>query len=135
MIKYNLLTISQIYELELAVIMYKYHKNIQPHQQQNIFKMNNSQIKTRSHSKIIMNYCKFTTSQQSIKFAGPKLWLKVPTNIKKSTSTKIFATKMKKHILTTAQYSTKTAVEAVSFLIIITGVTTSNRCHHTKLHK
>ena len=96
MIKYNLLTISQIYELELAVLMYKYHKNILPHQLQNIFKMNNSQIKTRSHSKIIMNYCKFTASQQSIKFAGPKLWLKVPTNIKKSTSTKIFATKMKK---------------------------------------
>ena len=103
MIKYNLLTISQIYELELAVLMYKYHKNILPHQLQNIFKMNNSQIKTRSHSKIIMNYCKFTTSQQSIKFAGPKLWLKVPKNIKKSTSTKIFATKMKKYILTTAQ--------------------------------
>ena len=105
MIKYNLLTISQIYELELADLMYKYHKNILPHQLQNIFKMNNSQIKTRSHSKIIMNYCKFTTSQQSIKFAGPKLWLKVPTNIKKSTSTKIFF------------------------------VTTSNQCHHTKLHK
>ena len=102
-IKYNLLTISQIYELELAVLMYKYHKNKLPHQLQNIFKMNNSQIKTRSHSKIIMNYCKFTTSQQSIKFAGPKLWRKVPANIKKSTSTKIFATKMKKYILTTAQ--------------------------------
>ena len=58
MIKYNLLTISQIYELELAVLMYKYHKNILPHQLQNIFKMNNSQIKTRRHSKILMNYCK-----------------------------------------------------------------------------
>ena len=31
-IKYNLLTISQIYELELAVLMYKYYKNILPHQ-------------------------------------------------------------------------------------------------------
>ena len=97
--------------------------------------MNNSQIKTRSHSKIIMSYCKFTTSQQSIKFAGPKLWLKVPTNIKKSTSTKIFAKKMKKHILATAQLSTKTAVEAVSFSIIITSVTIRNQCYHTKLHK
>ena len=33
---------------------------------------NNSQIKTRSSSKIIMNSCKFTTLQPSIKFAGPK---------------------------------------------------------------
>ena len=31
MTKYNLLTISQIYELELAVLMYNYHKNILPH--------------------------------------------------------------------------------------------------------
>ena len=65
MTNHNLLTISQIYELELAVLMYKYHKNILPYQLQNIFKMNYSQIKTRRSSKIIMNYCKFTTSQQS----------------------------------------------------------------------
>ena len=59
---YNLLTISLIYEMELAVSMYKYHKNILPHELQNIFKMNNFKIKTRSSSKIIMNCCcKFTT--------------------------------------------------------------------------
>ena len=76
MTKYNLINISQIYELELAVLMYKYQKNILPHEPQNIFKVNNFQIKTRSSGKNIMKYYKVTTSQQAIKFARVKSWLK-----------------------------------------------------------
>ena len=44
MTKYNLLAISQIYELELAALMYIYHKNILPHKLQNIFKMKSARI-------------------------------------------------------------------------------------------
>ena len=48
MTKCNLLTISQIYEMQFAVLMVKYHKNILPYELQSMFKMNNSQIKTIS---------------------------------------------------------------------------------------
>jgi len=99
MMKYGLLTIEQIRELELPVLMYRYHKNLLPYEIQNLFETNNSQIKTRSNSQIIKNLCKYTTSQQSIKFAGPKSWIKIPKNIQNCSFTKAFVKNMKKYIV------------------------------------
>jgi len=81
--------------------MYRCHKNLLPYKLQNPFQTNNSQIKTRSNSKIIKNLCKYTTSQcwQSIKFAGPKSRIKIPKNIQNSSFTKAFVINMKKYFV------------------------------------
>ena len=90
MIENKLLAIRQLYNTEIAIVMYKYKKNFLPDALQNLFQIKTSQIKTRSNSQIVSSSFKTTISQQSIKYVGPKVWNALPIEIKNSNSLALF---------------------------------------------
>ena len=53
MIKNELLNIQQLYENEIAILMYKFQKRTLPFPIQQLFQLKPGQIKTRSDSQII----------------------------------------------------------------------------------
>ena len=74
MIKNELLNIQQLYESEIAILMYKFQKRTLPIPIRQLFQLKPCQIKTRSDSQIISSCFRTTVCQQSIKFIGPKIW-------------------------------------------------------------
>ena len=56
MIENKLLTIRQLYNTEIAIVMYQYKKNYLPEALQNLFQIKTSQIKTRSSSQIVSSF-------------------------------------------------------------------------------
>ena len=82
MIKNELLNIQQLYESEIAILMYKFQKRTLPIPIQQLFQFKPCQIKTRSDSQIISSCFRTTICQQSIKFIGPKIWNTLPQEIK-----------------------------------------------------
>ena len=82
MIKNELLNIQQLYESEIAILMYKFQKRTLPFLIQQLFQLKPYQIKTRSDSQIISLCFRTRVYQQSIKFIGPKIWNTLPQEIK-----------------------------------------------------
>ena len=68
MIKKKLLNIQQLYESEIAILMYKFSKRTLLFPIQQLFQLKPCQIKTRSDSQIISSCFITTVCQQSIKF-------------------------------------------------------------------
>ena len=73
MIKNELLNIQQLYESEIAILMYKFQKRTLPLPIQQLFQLKPCQTKTRSDSQIISSCFRTTVCQQSIKFIGFKI--------------------------------------------------------------
>ena len=93
----GLLTIKQVYHVELAIFMYKTVKKLHPVAILNLFQLKSSLVSTRSNSLYISPSYRLTKCQQSIKFSGPKIWSKLPTAIKEGKSLKSFSDKVKAH--------------------------------------
>ena len=91
----GLLTIKQMYQVELAIFMFRTVKKNHPNQ----FQSKSSRISTRSNSQYISPAYRLTVCQQSIKFSGPKIWSNLPNEIKECKSLKSFAIKVKAHFL------------------------------------
>ena len=102
MIKNELLNIQQLYESEIAILMYKFQKRTLPIPIQQLFQLKPSQIKTRSDSQIISSCFRTTICQQSIKFIGPKIWNTLPQEIKNCSTLVSFKNKLKIYYLTGA---------------------------------
>jgi len=100
MMKYDLFTIEQIRELELSVLMYRYHKNLLPYELQNLFQINNSEIITRINSKIIKNLCNTPLRSRLLNLLALNYGSKYPKNLQNINSTKAFVKNMKKYIVT-----------------------------------
>ena len=97
MIKNELLNIQhqQLYESEIAILMYKFQKRTLPIPIQQLFQLKPCQIKTRSDSQIISSCFRTTVCQQSIKFIGPKIWNTLPQEIKNCATLVSFKNKLK----------------------------------------
>ena len=67
----GLLTIKQIYQVEIAIFMYKTVKKSNPVALQNLLELKCSRMSTRSNSLHISPAYRLTLCQQSIKFCGP----------------------------------------------------------------
>ena len=81
MIKNELLNIQQLYESEIAILMYRFQKRTLPTPIQQLFQLKPCQIKTRSDSQHISSCFRTTVCQQSIKSIGPKIWNTLPQEI------------------------------------------------------
>ena len=103
----GLLNIKQIYQVELAIFMYKTVKKSHPIALQNLFQSKPSRISTRSNSLYIFPAYRLTVCQQSIKFSGPKIWSNLPSAIKSCKNLKSFSNKVKEHVLNTTEYEFK----------------------------
>ena len=90
MIKNELLNIQQLYESEIAILMYKFQKSTLPIPIQQLFQLKPCQIKTRSDSQIISSCFGTTVYQESIKFIGPKIWNTLPQKIKNCSTFSFF---------------------------------------------
>ena len=102
MIKNELLNIQQLYESEIAILMYKFQKRTLPIPIQQLFQLKPCQIKTRSDSQIISSCFRTAICQQSIKFIGPKIWNTLPQEIKNCSTLVSFKNKLKIYYLTGA---------------------------------
>ena len=102
MIKNELLNIQQLYESEIAILMYKFQKRSLPIPIQQPFQLKPCQIKTKSDSQIIFSCFRTTICQQSIKFIGPKIWNTLPQEIKNCSTLVSFKNKLKIYYLTGA---------------------------------
>ena len=89
MIKNELLNVEQLYESEIAILMYKFQKRTLPIPIQQLFQLKPCQIKTRNNSQIISSYFRTTVCRQSIKFIELKIWNTLPQEIK-NCSTLVF---------------------------------------------
>ena len=69
----QLLTINNLYNLEIAQMMFKYENKQLPPAFNNFFTQKFLKMKTRSNNQIISNCFRTKVSQQSLKFLGPKL--------------------------------------------------------------
>ena len=70
----QLLTINNLYNLEIAQMMFKYENKQLPQAFNNFSTKKFLKMKTRSNSQIISNCFRTKVSQQSLKFVRPKLW-------------------------------------------------------------
>ena len=77
----QLLTINNLYNLEIAQMMFKYENKQLSQAFNNFFTQKSLKMKTRSNSQIISNCFRTKVSQQSLKFVGPKLWNKITSEI------------------------------------------------------
>ena len=94
----QLLTINNLYNLEIAQMMFKYENKQLPPAFNNFFTQKSLKMKTRSNSQIISNCFRTKVSQQSLKFVGPKLWSKIPSEIRHSHSSNTFRKKLTQHL-------------------------------------
>ena len=102
MIKKELLNIQQLYESEIAILMYKFQKRTLSIPIQQLFQLKPCQIKTRSDSQIISSCFRITICQQSIKFIEPKIWNTLPQGIKNCSTLVSFKNLLKIYYLTGA---------------------------------
>ena len=86
----QLLTINNLYNLEIAQMMFKYVNKQLPPALNNFFTQKSLKMKTISNSQIISNCFRTKVSQQSLKFVGPKLWNKISLEIRHSHSSYTF---------------------------------------------
>ena len=91
----GLLTIKQMYQVELAIFMFGTVKKNHPTVLQNLFQSKSSRISTRSNSHYISPAYRLTVCQQSIKFCRPKIGSNLSNKIKECKSLKSFAIKVK----------------------------------------
>ena len=94
----QLLTINNLYNLEIAQMMFKYENKQLPQAFNNFFTQKSLKMKTKSNSQIISNCFRTKVSQQSLKFVGPKLWNKIPSEIRHSHSSNTFRKKLTQHL-------------------------------------
>ena len=84
--QHNLLTIHRSEQLKIAKFMHTYFKKSLPPGFSNIsdtnFLSEKATLRTRSKSKLCLQYCRIKLIQHTLKFRGPMLWNKLPETLK-----------------------------------------------------
>ena len=92
------LNIEQLPNLEIACFMHKYKNDNLPSEFCNFYDQNYTNIakntaslrQTRSHSNYFPSYCRVNVTKQSIKYKGPLIWNRVPSDIQELKTSKNF---------------------------------------------
>ena len=102
-LKYNVLTIYQLCDQQLAEFMYKYTKSLLPQQFSNWYTLNDSihNYGTRNSKMYHSIYFKTTLGQKSVRYRGQVLWNGLDDTLKKSASLQSFKRNFKKYLLNT----------------------------------
>ena len=99
--KMNILKVNEIYELQLAVMMYKHNKTLLPKPLQNLFtlhrQLHNYNTRTRNNPTVPRHNLEVT--RRSISHMGPLIWNNVPNEIKILTTLNSFKRKYKNKLL------------------------------------
>ena len=91
----HILTINQLFEIELACFMHRYDHGKLPLACQVLLKNNSKSSKTklrqtRSNSEYFPAYCRINLTMLSIKYKGPVQWNKIPSSIREVKSLTTF---------------------------------------------
>ena len=99
--KYNILTVDDMYLLELGVFMYRYSMNELPPAFNNYFKKRSDihGYKTRHANDLNLTNNKKTFSDRTLRTSGPILWNSLDNSIKRSKSVKHFRNQMKQNLI------------------------------------
>ena len=99
--KHNILTVDDMYTIELGVFMYKYSINDLP-QSFNTYFVKRSEIhdyQTRHVDNLNLTKNKRTFSDRSVRSSGPVLWNSLDKSLKSSNSTKHFRNQFKQQLI------------------------------------
>ena len=93
----QVLKLNQIYDLSVGCFMYKFSHSLLPCCFSHYFIQNSQQHSHHTRSSTLFRLPLFTSvnSQQSILSQGPKLWAKIPSRVRLSSSLKTFKGKLK----------------------------------------
>ena len=96
---FNILNVNKLYDIELSIIMFKFHHGLLPDCFNNFFASTSSihNIGIRNQNCYFIPFFKKTTSQQSLKFVGAKAWNLLPNMIKMIPNKSRFLKKLKKY--------------------------------------
>ena len=100
-VKLKVLPIFQLYEYNLGIFMFLFHKKLLPDLFNSLF-IKNSDVhnyNTRIKSQIRVEYGRYNFSQSILTYKGPIFWNKLPNEIKESVSLNSFKTKLKHFLL------------------------------------
>ena len=81
----NILSVNQIFNVEIAKLMQRLHLGEAPKSISNIFTNQRRviNVQTRSHTTFLSSTTFSMKSRQSISFIGPQIWNNLPVNVKK----------------------------------------------------
>ena len=101
-IQLNLLTLSDIYFLEISKFMYRNSKSTLPASFDEYFKNIEHQHNTRnkSNSALALPRPRTDLGKQSIKYSGVKIWGEIPLDIRNAQTYETFGTLLKSHLIT-----------------------------------
>ena len=99
--QYNILSIHDIFKLQIASFMYMYFNHQLPTLFSNLFTLNSNyhNYNTRHQSDIRIPLFKYKLCRQSINLYGPKLWHSIPPFIKASPTLQTFKRKFKDFLI------------------------------------
>ena len=102
----NLLTLDNLYSLEISKFMYRNSKSTLPASFDGYFRPIEHQYNTRTKSNSNMTFPRPRTDlgKQSIKFQGVKIWSELPPSIRDASSYENFSTLVKSHILENREF-------------------------------
>ena len=103
---FKILSIDQLFLLEIGLAMFKLYNNSFPTALTNLFTPTTTAMTTRSRNKYTLSAPRIQLTKQSFNYKGPTIWNKIPDEIKYSNrsegsfrSFKDFKTHLKSHIL------------------------------------
>ena len=100
-VKLDVLPLSELIDMQRALFMYNLHYNLLPYAFENYCSIPSHRYATsysRSKNYTLPPY-KSNRGQTSMKFLGPKIWARIPLEIKELNSRKQFVKKTKKYFL------------------------------------
>ena len=99
--KLSLLTLNEIYSLEVSKFMYRKYKSSLPSLFDGYFRNieHNYSTRTRINSTLALPRPRTDLGKQSIKFCGVKVWCEIPIEIRNASSYDSFGTLMKSHLI------------------------------------
>ena len=100
---YNLLNVSDSYELELSTFMYKHFTNQLPEVFNNYFVKNSKENMYCTRNIEDYKTCQTKTmfAHKAMRNAGPKIWNSIDVNVKSAKSVRQFRSQIKGNIIST----------------------------------
>lgn len=98
---YSLLTITDLYKLQLAIFMYRYHKGTLPKIFDHYFSLNaslhdhNTRIKFNLHPTL----CRTNVRRFTVRLAGPKIWNAIDIGLRNIGSLNAFKNEYKRYLI------------------------------------
>ena len=97
----NILPIYALYEYNLGIFMFSFHRNLLPRSFNNMFSLNLQahEYNTRNKYDFRVYYGRTSFSRTIVKYKGPILWNNLPPEIRQCKSLNTFKNKLKSHLL------------------------------------